>query len=198
MQDPKPTLILASQSVYRQSLLQRLGVSFKAIPANVDETPLQKESVEDMVLRLGLAKAAVLAKQYPDSWVIASDQSAECEGIKLGKSGGFEQAIRQLQLMQGKCIVFHTSLILHTPRSVYHHVDQTTVYFRHLSDRQLKAYLDIEQPYDCAGSFKAEGLGVALFDRIESHDPTALVGLPLIKLANWLTDAGVLLNNPPD
>jgi septum formation protein len=186
-------LILASQSLYRQQLLTRLGLPFSCIAPNIDETPLSRESTKDMVLRLGQQKAERVFQDQPSALIIASDQSAECEGIKLGKPGNYQIAFEQLKLMQGKTVTFYTSLVLHGVDDNLRHVDETLVVFRQLSDRQLTCYLEQEKPYDCAGGFKSEGLGICLFDRIDSHDPSALIGLPLIKLANWLTNKGLLL-----
>jgi septum formation protein len=188
-------LILASQSVYRQQLLSRLGLPFACIAPHIDETPLANETVKDMVLRLGQQKAARIAQDNPDAIIIASDQSAQCDDIKLGKAGNFKNALTQLKHMQGKSVIFYTSLVLRTPEIEYTHIDETQVIFRQLSDAQLTNYLHQEQPYDCAGSFKSEGLGICLFERIDSHDPSALIGLPMIKLANWLTDKAQLLSN---
>jgi MAF protein len=188
-------LILASQSVYRQQLLSRLGLPFSCIAPHIDETPLANETVKNMVLRLGQQKAARIAQDNPDAIIIASDQSAQCDDITLGKAGNFKNALTQLKHMQGKTVTFYTSLVLRTPEIEYTHIDETRVIFRQLSDAQLTNYLHQEQPYDCAGSFKSEGLGICLFERIDSHDPSALIGLPMIKLANWLTDKARLLNS---
>lgn len=188
-------LILASQSIYRQQLLSRLGLTFSCIAPHIDETPLAQETVSDMVLRLGKQKAARIAQDHPDAVIIASDQSAECDGVKLGKPGNHQKALEQLSLMQGKKVTFYTSLILRSPETEQIHSDETHVIFRHLTTAQLNHYLEQEKPYDCAGAFKSEGLGICLFERIDSHDPSALIGLPLIKLANWLTDERRLLSS---
>lgn len=189
-------LILASQSRYRQALLSRLTLPFSCIASHIDETPLANEPIQDMVLRLGKQKAARIQQDNHNALIIASDQSAECDGIKLGKPGNHETALAQLTLMQGKAVTFYTSLVLRDTQSEQTHVDATHVVFRQLSAEQLTQYLLQEQPYDCAGAFKSEGLGICLFDRIESSDPSALIGLPMIKLANWLTDRGLLLGTP--
>lgn len=190
--EPSP-LILASQSVFRQALLKRLALDFSCVSPNIDETRLADEAVADMVLRLGHEKAAAIAQHHPDAWIIASDQSASFEDKALGKPGNFDIALQQLMQMQGKRVTFYTSLILRTPEKQWEHCDQTTVTFRQLSQSQLSCYLKQEEPYQCAGAFKSEGLGACLFERIENHDPTALIGLPLIQLAHWLTDLGRLL-----
>jgi septum formation protein len=193
MKPPTNTLILASQSIYRQQLLSRLGLDFRCIAPHIDETPLTAENTKEMVLRLGKQKAERIQQDHPNAMIIASDQSAECDGMKLGKAGNFENALAQLKQMQGKYVTFYTSLVLRTPEIEHTHIDETQVIFRQLNDAQLAHYLHQEQPYDCAGSFKSEGLGICLFERIDSHDPSALIGLPLITLANWLTDLGLLL-----
>ncbi len=187
-------LILASQSIYRQHLLSRLGLTFSCIAPHIDETPIAQETVSDMVLRLGKQKAARILQDHPNALIIASDQSAECDGIKLGKPGNHQVALEQLTLMQGKTVTFYTSLILRNAETEHTHIDETRVVFRQLSSSQLNAYLEKERPYDCAGSFKSEGLGICLFERIENEDPSALIGLPLITLAKWLTDQQLLLS----
>lgn len=193
MSSIKNPLILASQSVFRRALLDRLHLSFEAISPDIDETRLNHEPVADMVMRLGNAKADKIAEQHPTAWIIASDQSASFEDKALGKPGCFDQALDQLTQMQGKRVTFYTSLILHTPEKRFEHLDQTHVYFRQLSEAQLSNYLNQEEPYQCAGAFKSEGLGACLFERIENNDPSALIGLPLIQLSHWLTDLGRLL-----
>lgn len=189
---PAP-LILASQSVYRQALLQRLGLKFNCHAPHIDESRQANEAVANMVMRLGHEKADKIASQHPTAWIIASDQSASFEDKALGKPGGFDKALEQLLQMQGKRVTFYTSLILHTPTQRFEHLDETQVYFRTLSETQLSHYLRQEEPYQCAGAFKSEGLGACLFERIENNDPSALIGLPLIQLAHWLTDLGRLL-----
>lgn len=186
-------LILASQSIYRQALLQRLQLAFSCQAPHINETRHVNESVASMVMRLGHEKAAKIAEQQPTAWIIASDQSASFEDKALGKPGCFDIALAQLMQMQGKRVTFYTSLILHTPEKRFEHLDQTHVYFRQLTKPQLSHYLKQEEPYQCAGAFKSEGLGACLFERIENNDPSALIGLPLIQLAHWLTDLGRLL-----
>lgn len=188
-----PTLILASSSPYRQQLLQRLGVPFVAIAPNLDESPLPSETPKNLTLRLAQAKAQAIASLHPNAWVIGSDQSADLNGHIIGKPGSHAAALAQLKQMQGQVVVFHTSLCLigqnfcetiHVP---------TTVQFRNLPEQVLDQYLRLEQPYDCAGSAKSEGMGIILLEKIESQDPTALIGLPLIALTSLLLQAGIPL-----
>jgi septum formation protein len=185
-----PPLILASTSAYRRELLGRLRIPFQVVPPKVNETPLAGENSLDLALRLAHAKAAAVSKMHPDTWVIGSDQVADLCGTVIGKPGNFARAIAQLQLMRGQTVTFHTALCLmkgdiHTTLSV-----PTAVTFRQLSDEVLQAYLIAEEPYDCAGSAKSEGLGISLLEAIQSEDPTALIGLPLIALTTLLRDAG--------
>lgn len=190
-----PVLVLASGSVYRHHLLTRLALPFSVISPDIDETPRVGEGVPELVVRLGQEKAAKVRQTQPQAWIIASDQSAVCDGMVLGKPKTFEVALAQLQHQRGKTVSFYTSLVLDLPDGrVLTHLDVTQVLFRQLTDKQLTVYLQAEQPYDCAGAFKSEGLGAALFERISSDDPSALIGLPLIKLANWLTDLERLLS----
>lgn len=198
---PSPTashrLILASSSKYRQELLSRLHIPFEvAVPA-IDETPLQGEAPEQTVLRLAREKAFSIAALSPGALVIGSDQVATLDDRQIGKPGTHANALAQLKNMRGRKVVFHTALCLWDGRE--HAVVereqlenvQTFVSFRDLPDSELDAYLHIEQPYDCAGSAKNEGLGIALIESIESCDPTALTGLPLIALCTMLRRAGV-------
>ena len=185
-----PNLILASTSKYRRELLGRLRIPFEVISPQVDETPLTNESTLELALRLAHAKAAAVAKLHPHAWVIGSDQVAELCGAAIGKPGNFERALAQLQLMRGATVTFHTALCLmkgeiQTTLSV-----PTEVTFRKLPDDVLENYLLAEEPYDCAGSAKSEGLGISLLESIKSEDPTALIGLPLIALTGLLRDAG--------
>ena len=190
-----PSLILASTSVYRRELLERLGIPFTVISPKVDETPLPGESTLELALRLAKAKAAAVAKDHPDAWVIGSDQVADLCGAAIGKPGNFERAMAQLQLMRGSTVTFHTALCvmkgnIETTLSV-----PTEVTFRKSSDEILESYLLTEEPYDCAGSAKSEGLGITLLEAIKSDDPTALIGLPLIALTGLLRGAGFMI--PP-
>ena len=188
-----PRLILASSSPYRRELLSRLHLPFEAIAPHIDETPLAGEAPQATALRLSLAKAAAIARQAPGSLVIGSDQVATLDGHQIGKPGSHANALAQLQLMRGRQVVFHSALCLFDGRDGSHQLEdvQTFVSFRDLPDAELDGYLRIEQPYDCAGSAKNEGLGIALLERVDSLDPTALTGLPLIALTGMLRRAGV-------
>jgi septum formation protein len=195
MSNPAKKLILASTSVYRRELLDRLRIPFDVISPQVDEIPLPDESTLDLALRLAKAKAAAVAKDHPESWVIGSDQVADLCGAAIGKPGNFERAMAQLQLMRGATVTFQTALCLmhgdvETSVSI-----PTEVTFRKLSDDVLEAYLHAEEPYDCTGSAKSEGLGISLLQSIKSDDPTALIGLPLIALSDLLREAGFLIPN---
>jgi septum formation protein len=183
-------LILASTSPYRRELLQRLRLPFDCARPEVDETPLRGESPGQLVRRLARAKADAVADRHPDAWVIGSDQVADLDGRTLGKPGGREAAIAQLTEMGGRTVQFHTAVCLRRGDHELAAVDATRVRFRAVSAAEIERYVDAEQPFDCAGSFKCEGLGISLFEAIESHDPTGLVGLPLIALAGLLRQAG--------
>lgn len=185
-----PLLILASSSIYRRELLERLRIPFKIISPQVDEVPLAGESTLNLALRLAHAKAAAIAKQHPNAWIIGSDQVADLCGAAIGKPGNFERALAQLQLMRGQTVTFHTALCLMNGDTESTICVPTEVVFRNLSDDILESYLLAEEPYDCAGSAKSEGLGISLIESIKSEDPTALIGLPLIALSGLLRDAG--------
>jgi len=186
-----PRLVLASTSPYRRELLARLRLPFDVARPTTDETPLPGEAPMALAGRLAAAKAAAVAAGYPDAWVLGSDQVAELDGMPLGKPGGRERAIAQLQGMRGRTVAFRTGVCLaRADGSAFSALDTTTVRFRDLSDDEIGRYVDAEQPFDCAGSFKSEGLGIVLFEAIESQDPTALVGLPLIATARLLRQAG--------
>ena len=188
-----PRLILASSSAYRRELLGRLQLPFEAIAPDIDETPHPGETPEATALRLAREKAAAVALQNPGALVIGSDQVATLDGIQIGKPGDHARALAQLQMMRGRRVVFHTALCLLDGRAGTAQVENVQVFvtFRDLPDAELDAYLRIEQPYDCAGSAKNEGLGIALLERIDSSDPTALTGLPLIALTGMLRRAGM-------
>ncbi|GGB88762.1 Maf family nucleotide pyrophosphatase [Pseudoduganella buxea] len=188
-----PALILASSSAYRRELLARLHLPFTVDVPDIDESPLPGESPAATALRLARAKAAAVAARHPGSLVIGSDQVATLDGRQIGKPGHHAAALAQLQSMRGRDVVFHTALCLWDGRNGSCDVQdiRTVVAFRDLPDAELDAYLRIEQPYDCAGSAKNEGLGIAILDRIDSTDPTALTGLPLIALTGMLRRAGV-------
>lgn len=187
-------LILASTSAYRRELLSRLRVPFDVARPGTDETPRPDESPRSLALRLAEAKARAVAALAPGAWVLGSDQVADLDGRVLGKPGGHAAAAEQLASMSGREVLFHTALCLvRAGETAQLECDRTVVRFRTLSAGEIERYLDAEQPFDCAGSFKSEGLGIALFDAIESRDPTALVGLPLIATARLLREAGFRL-----
>ena len=188
-------LVLASTSRYRRELLERLRLSFDVAPPDVDETASPGESPRNLAIRLAQAKACAVATQLADdAWALGSDQVAEVEGRALGKPGGRAAAIAQLDSMSGRIVRFHTALCLaHADGRTFADIDLTEVHFRALTDAEIERYVDAEQPFDCAGSFKSEGLGIALFERIDNHDPSALVGLPLIATCMLLRKAGFAL-----
>lgn len=191
-----PPLILASSSRYRQELFSRLALPFSVCVPDIDETPLPGEAPEETALRLAQGKAEKIAAGAPGSLVIGSDQVATLDGMQLGKPGSHAKALEQLRAMRGRRTIFHTALCLIDTRSgspapLQIENVRTFVTLRELPDAELDAYLRIEQPYDCAGSAKNEGLGIAIIERIESSDPTALTGLPLIALTGMLRKAGV-------
>jgi septum formation protein len=188
-----PTLILGSTSLYRQELLSRLRIPFDCVPPDVEETPLADESPRDLAQRLALAKANAVAMLHPDAVVIGADQVADLNGESLGKPGNFERATAQLKAMRGQTVVFQTALAVVCKATGFEQTDLAAVrvVFRDLSDAEITAYLLAEEPYDCAGSAKSEGLGIALLERIDSDDPTALVGLPLIRTARMIAAAGI-------
>ncbi|GGX00531.1 Maf-like protein [Pigmentiphaga litoralis] len=187
---PRP-LILASTSIYRRELLERLRLPFSVVSPGVDETPHPGESPVDLSLRLACAKARAVATLHPGSVVIGSDQVATIDGDPIGKPGSFDAALAQLQSMQGKNVSFHTALAVDDGVTVRTAVVDTRCRLRSLSDRALTAYLLAETPYDTAGSAKAEALGIALMERIDSDDPTALIGLPLIATTRLLAQFGL-------
>jgi septum formation protein len=186
-------LVLASTSPYRRELLARLGLAFTQVAPDVDESPLPSEAPAAIASRLARAKAGAVARAHAGAWVIGSDQVAELDGQGLGKPGGRERAVGQLRAMSGRSVRFHTAVCVaggEPGASPAELVDTTTVRFRTLDDAEIARYVDREQAFDAAGSFKAEGLGIALFDAIESRDPTALIGLPLIGTARLLRRCG--------
>jgi septum formation protein len=186
-------LILGSTSPYRRELLTRLRLPFDVVSPEVDETPLADEAPRPLALRLALAKAQAVAALNPRAVVIGSDQVADLEGEPLGKPGTHARATAQLQRMRGKIVVFQTAVAVICVESSFSQVDlaQVSVKFRNLDDAEIERYLRAETPYDCAGSAKSEGLGIALLESIDSDDPTALVGLPLIRTCQMLRAAGV-------
>ena len=183
-------LRLASSSPYRRELLSRLRIPFDVVAPEVDETPYSGETPEQLSTRLALAKA--LAVAIPGTWTIGSDQVATLDGSPIGKPGNHEAARAQLLAASGRALRFHTALALVDPDQGRRRVERidTVVRFRNLTLAEIDAYLHAEQPYDCAGAAKCEGLGIALLDAIEGDDPTALIGLPLIRLSGWLREWG--------
>jgi septum formation protein len=187
------TLVLASTSRYRAELLGKLGLPFVTASPGTDESPLPGELPQDLVKRLARAKAEAVAAQFPDALIIGSDQMAVCGSDVLGKPGTADRAEAQLTLLSGRSVEFVTGLCLHDARSGHSAVelDLTRVVFRQLTATEVRDYVAREQPLDCAGAFKSEGLGIALFERIEGEDPNALIGLPLIRLCRLLRTAGI-------
>ena len=186
-------LILGSTSVYRRALLERLRIPFTVVAPEVDEATLAGETPEQTAIRLALAKAHAVARSWGDSVVIGSDQVADLHGEAIGKPGDFERACSQLQRMSGQTVVFHTAVavVCQAQQFVAQAVVPVRVRFRTLTDAEITHYLLAETPYDCAGSAKSEGLGIALLERIDNSDPSALVGLPLIETARMLRAAGI-------
>jgi septum formation protein len=187
------TVVLGSTSRYRRELLSRLHLPFEVAAPDLDETPQAGESPRDLALRLALAKARAVAMRHPEAVVIGSDQVADLDGEPLGKPGTHERAVQQLRRMRGRTVVFQTAVAVVCLATGFEQVDlaPVRVRFRDLSDEEIERYLRTEQPYDCAGSAKSEGLGIALLESIENDDPTALVGLPLIRTTRLLRAAGV-------
>jgi septum formation protein len=185
-------LVLASTSPFRRALLDRLQVEYTCDSPEIDESPLAEESIEQMVTRLACEKAQAVADRHPDALIIGSDQSAVLDGEILTKSGDFDNAVRQLRNASGKRVVFETGLCLLNSATGEKQTACVpyTVEFRELTDAMIEQYLRKEEPYNCAGSFKSEGLGITLFKRFEGEDPNALIGLPLIKLTEFLDNQG--------
>jgi 7-methyl-GTP pyrophosphatase len=196
--NPVPTsrpLVLGSTSPYRRELLQRLHLPFEVATPDVDETPLPGEAPRLLAERLALAKARAVARNFPHAVVIGSDQVADLNGLPLGKPGTHERAVAQLRQMRGQTVVFQTAVAVVCLESGFEQssLAAVRVTFRDLSDAEIENYLRAEQPYDCAGSAKSEGLGIALLESIDNDDPTALVGLPLIRTCKMIQAAGVAL-----
>jgi septum formation protein len=189
------TLILASTSRYRRELMNRLRVPFEVHAPEVDETPLEGETPRALAVRLALEKANAVAKRFPEAVVIGSDQVADLNGAALGKPGDHARATQQLRRMRGQTLVFQTAVAVVCRAAQFEQNDiaPVRVVFRDLTDAAIEHYLNAEQPYDCAGSAKSEGLGIALLDAIDSDDPTALVGLPLMRTCRMLRAAGIEL-----
>jgi septum formation protein len=189
----QPKIILASSSPFRKELLARLHLDFECYSPNIDESRLSGESATEYVCRLAEKKAQTISKDHPKALVIGSDQCSLRDGQILGKPGNQANALQQLKAAQGKTVVFHTGLCVLYPEANFNEVDEVLyqVKFRTLSDEQLTHYLEVEQPYQCAGGFKSEGYGSCLFSSMEGIDPSALIGLPLIRLVTMLENAGV-------
>ena len=190
---PSPRrIVLASTSRYRRALMERLGIAFDCADPQSDESVIPGESGAATALRLAEAKARAVAARFPQALIIGSDQVASCGGLRLDKPGNHENAVRQLTAMSGRKARFDTAVaILDAATGQLHKkIVPCEVTFRHLSARQIETYLRLEQPYDCAGSAKVEGLGITLIERIETEDPTSLIGLPLIALTELLALAG--------
>ena len=190
---PQRKIILGSTSRYRRELLERLRVPFDTERPNVDETPLPGEAPATLARRLALAKAREVSRRFPEAVVIGSDQVADLGGEPLGKPGTHDRAIAQLRRMRGQTVVFQTAVAVVCAATGFEQLDlaAVNVVFRDLDDQEIERYLRAEEPYDCAGSAKSEGLGIALLSRIDNDDPSALVGLPLIRTCHMLRAAGV-------
>jgi septum formation protein len=190
---PRRPIVLGSSSPYRRELLSRLRLRFEVAVPDVDESPHARETPRDLALRLALAKARAVATQHPTAAVIGSDQVADLQGEPLGKPGDHERAVAQLRRMSGRVVVFQTAVAVVCTQTGFEQVDlaPVKVTFRNLDNEEIESYLRAEKPYDCAGSARSEGLGIALLQAIESDDPTALVGLPLIRTCRMLRAAGV-------
>ncbi|MEI8028183.1 MAG: Maf family nucleotide pyrophosphatase [Comamonadaceae bacterium] len=186
-------LILGSTSPYRRQLLERLRIAFEVAAPEVDETPMPSETPKQTACRLAMAKARAVAMRFPACVVIGSDQVAELEGQALGKPGNHDRAVSQLRQMRGKTVIFQTAVAVVCQESGFAQMDlaQVKVKFRELTDAEIETYLQVEQPYDCAGSAKSEGLGIALLESIDNDDPSALVGLPLIRTCRMIQAAGI-------
>ena len=189
----KQTIILASSSEYRRQLLQKLLIPFNSISPKIDETALDGERPHQSALRLAQEKAQKIGAEYPHALVIGCDQVATLDGIELGKPMNHQNATKQLQMMRGREVTFHSALCLYNAATgnMQAEVVPYLVRFRQLTDAQIENYLNKEQPYQCAGSAKSEGLGIALMERMIGEDPNALIGLPLIKLITMLQNEGV-------
>lgn len=191
-------IILASTSVFRKSLLEKLQLPFTTAKPEIDETPLKDETVKNMVKRLSLQKAQKIASENNHKIIIASDQSAEFNNQSIGKPHNYENAVKQLTTFSEQIITFYTGLVVidQINNQTHQTLEQTNVHFRKLSPTDIHNYLTIETPYQCAGSFKSEGLGITLFKSIQTEDPNALIGLPLIKLTSIFKKMGIQI--PPN
>ncbi len=188
-------VVLASSSIYRKALLERLGVKFQCCSPDIDEKLQAHLSLKDNVQAIALRKAQAVVKQYSESLIIASDQLCSVNSEVLGKPHDHEKAYEQLMKASGQTVIFNTALVVYNAinGTTLSHCDETSVVFRQLSEAEILRYLDKEKPYDCAGSFKVESLGVCLFEKVINQDPTALVGLPLIELCRMLRKNGLVI-----
>ncbi len=184
-------ITLASSSAYRQSILAKLNIPFDSLSPDIDESAIKNEHVSQQVERLALAKAQAVSQHRPNNYVIGSDQLAYFDGQTLGKPGNFVNAKQQLSLLAGNRVQFYTGLSVSYQQQTVSLVEVTEVAFRPLTESQITQYLKLDQPYDCAGSFKSEGLGIALFDRITGRDPNSLIGLPLIGLVDLFAQLNI-------
>ena len=183
-----PTLVLASSSPFRRQILDKLNLDYECHSPNIDESPLNNEQANQLVERLAIAKAQAVAETYPDALIIGSDQVAVINGNIVGKPHTHEKAVQQLKSASGNAVTFYTGLALHnsTTGNTQSEVVPFSVHFRELNDTMIENYLQAEQPYNCAGSFKSEGMGIALFEKLEGDDPNTLIGMPLIRLIRML------------
>jgi MAF protein len=184
-------ITLASSSAYRQSILAKLNIPFDSLSPDIDESAIKNEHVSQQVERLAQAKAQAVSQHRPNNYVIGSDQLAYFDGQTLGKPGNFVNAKQQLSLLAGNRVQFYTGLSVSYQQQTVSLVEVTEVAFRPLTESQITQYLKLDQPYDCAGSFKSEGLGIALFDRIKGRDPNSLIGLPLIGLVDLFAQLNI-------
>ncbi|WP_456378658.1 Maf family protein [Thiolapillus sp.] len=192
---PALELVLGSTSPFRKELLEKLGLPFSTAAPDIDESPLPDEAPHSLVQRLAREKAEAVAQQYPQALIIGSDQVACLDGQILGKPGNRENAIAQLGAMSGKSVRFHTGLCLYNSKSGNTQVlcEDFLVHFRNIGSDQIERYVAAERPFNCAGSFKSEGLGITLFRKLEGDDPNTLIGLPLIRLVDMLAQEGIKL-----
>ena len=191
--ESSPPLVLASTSPFRKTILEKLGIAFSTSAPSIDETPLPGESAQKLVMRLSLQKAQAVAKAFPAALIIGSDQVACIDEQIIGKPGDREGAVKQLKVASGRRVDFYTGLCLLNSATGRQQTlcEPFTIHFRRLRQDQLERYLDAEKPYNCAGSFKSEGLGISLFKRLQGDDPNTLIGLPLIRLVEMLNTEGV-------
>src|SRR5450830_160541 len=188
-----PSIILASSSPFRRELLSRLQLAFEVISPDIDESPLENETPQETALRLAQLKARKVAETHADALIIGCDQVATLDNLQIGKPGTHEKAVKQLQMLRGRQVTFHSALCLYNAQSQHMQAEVVPylVEFRQLTDAQIENYLRKEQPYNCAGSAKSEGLGIALIKSMQGSDPNALIGLPLIALTNMLMNEGI-------